>query len=653
MAVPAAVPVSLGILVCASAVALSMVPSKARDVSAGPSAATAVANDNRTPAGVWQGDTLVLRLVAQEAVWHLHDEKDGAFHVPAFAEEGKPASIPGPLLRVRAGTPVRVIVRNEIADTLFVRGLTARARLREDSLIVVPGATAETRFIAEGEGTYFYWASATASPVPRRNRSTATDRTSQLTGAFIVDPAGSTRTPADRVFVITELFDSPNHVAVQDSRGLFLRDFVALNGKSWPHTERLAYQVGDTIRWRIVNAADAPHAMHLHGFYYRVASIGSNAGDSVFPATEPRMVVTEQLPIGRTMNMEWVPERAGGWIFHCHMTPHIARHAPIGNKDVLAFPTDHPHGDDDDHLTTGMNGLLLATRVTGPAAPRTEPPPTRQLRLFVHSDSAAGDSVRRFGYVLQRGRTEPARDSLETVSPILFVHRNEPTSIEVVNRTSESTAVHWHGIELESYFDGVVGFGGLPNRLTPAIRPGTSFTARMTPPRAGTFMYHTHFSELRQQFGGLAGALIVLEPGEQWDNERERIFVIADAPQGGTTLNGSRAPAPIELRVGTTYRMRIANIAADRPALRVYLMRDTVEYATWRPIAKDGWKLTGASAAPRPSWQRVGTGETADFAFTPDAPGDYTLELRPGSAITGNPDRTRPLILSQILRARR
>jgi FtsP/CotA-like multicopper oxidase with cupredoxin domain len=30
------------------------------------------------------------------------------------------------------------------------------------------------------------------------------------------------------------------------------------------------------------------------------------------------------------------------------------------------------------------------------------------------------------------------------------VHRGEPTSIWVVNRTTEPTAVHWHGIELDA-----------------------------------------------------------------------------------------------------------------------------------------------------------------------------------------------------------
>ena len=40
--------------------------------------------------------------------------------------------------------------------------------------------------------------------------------------------------------------------------------------------------------------------------------------------------------------------------------------------------------------------------------------------------------------------------------------------------------------------------------------PGDSFTVLMTPPRAGTFIYHTHADELAQLTGGLYGALLVI-----------------------------------------------------------------------------------------------------------------------------------------------
>jgi hypothetical protein len=277
-----------------------------------------------------------------------------------------------------------------------------------------------------------------------------------------------------------------------------------------------------------------------------------------------------------------------------------------------------------------MSGLVLAVYVPPPpnyvAATMTE---RRRIRLLVQSDSVRGDTTRRFGYVLQDGERTPPADSVPLPGPTLVLTRGEPTVIEVVNRTPENTSVHWHGIELESFFDGVVGVSGFRGRTTPAIRPGTSFEARITPRRAGTFMYHTHFSEMRQYLGGLTGPLIVVEPGDRWDPDRDRLFLIGDPRGGGprNTINGSQTPNFADLRVGTTYRLRFMNIAVVRPATRISLLREG-RPVRWRPVAKDGWTFDSRQSAMRPSVSAVGSGETADFELTPDQPGDLVLELR-------------------------
>jgi hypothetical protein len=90
---------------------------------------------------------------------------------------------------------------------------------------------------------------------------------------------------------------------------------------------------------------------------------------------------------------------------------------------------------------------------------------------------------------------------------VLVLTRGEPTSIVVVNRSGAPTAVHWHGIELDSYFDGVVGWGGVPGRTTPAIRPGRSFEVRVTPPRAGS-RYRFRFANLAVFRPGLVVRLV-------------------------------------------------------------------------------------------------------------------------------------------------
>ena len=42
----------------------------------------------------------------------------------------------------------------------------------------------------------------------------------------------------------------------------------------------------------------------------------------------------------------------------------------------------------------------------------------------------------------------------------------------MVNRLGERTAMHWHGMELDSYYDGVHGWSGSERKLAPMIEPG-------------------------------------------------------------------------------------------------------------------------------------------------------------------------------------
>ncbi|HTE46094.1 MAG TPA: multicopper oxidase domain-containing protein [Gemmatimonadaceae bacterium] len=73
--------------------------------------------------------------------------------------------------------------------------------------------------------------------------------------------------------------------------------------------------------------------------------------------------------------------------------------------------------------------------------------------------------------------------------PVLELTRGERVAINIVNRSHDKAAIHWHGIELESFPDGVPGWSGAGNHVLPMIAPGDSFTVRFTPTRAGTFMY--------------------------------------------------------------------------------------------------------------------------------------------------------------------
>jgi FtsP/CotA-like multicopper oxidase with cupredoxin domain len=233
-------------------------------------------------------------------------------------------------------------------------------------------------------------------------------------------------------------------------------------------------------------------------------------------------------------------------------------------------------------------------------------------------------------YARQEGDREPAPDSTSVPGPTLVLERGRPASITVVNQLAEPTAVHWHGIELESFPDGVPEWSGTPDHLFHAIAPGDSFAAEFTPPRAGTFIYHAHANELTQILGGLYGALIVVDPGMAYDTATNRLVIVGGLERHDSAfgvVNGRLEPAPIELRVGRTYLFRLINIGDARTYFALRRSSADSSIVAWRAVAKDGADLPASQAVERSSPLLTGPGETADFEFAPTAAGELSLEL--------------------------
>jgi FtsP/CotA-like multicopper oxidase with cupredoxin domain len=580
-----------------------------------------VPNDNRVPAGTLRGGVLRLRLVARTAEWHPDgDDKPGA-PMMAFAEENGPARIPGPLVRVPVRTEVAASVRNALGDTLRVYGLWQRGQRDTVPVPVAPGETREIRFRLDAPGTFLYYGTTMRRPMGMRVHEDA-----QLSGAIVVDPAGSH--VRDRIFVLGEWSDTV------DRSGVFRHRVLAvINGRSFPNTERQSYAVGDTVRWRVINASADLHPMHLHGFYFRVTSRSDNGVDSIYRSVNGQpagdLAVTEGIFPGRAIALLWVPERAGNWLFHCHIPEHFGRRGPLGTE---APPrTEGMH----DHARGGMNGLVLGITVRpssrSMAERRTRPTgPERHLRLLVRPNAGSSDTAPSFGYALHEGGTEPPVDSGGAGAPTLDLVRGQPVRITVVNRLPDPTAVHWHGIELESYYDGVPGFSGAGTQTTPLIAPGDSFEVRFTPPRAGTFIYHTHADELRQQAAGLAAAIVVREPGTTRDPAVD-IPLVFTSPvtfalnRRVALVNGSASPRLLTMTAGRTYRLRLVGMPAYRTAYTIEIHRgDGV--VTWRPLAKDGAALaTPYRVQEARAFLQVG--ETQDYELTPTDTGDLRLDV--------------------------
>ena len=571
----------------------------------------AVPNDNRVASGTLRNGVLTLRLEARRARWSPDGTDGPSLVMPMFAEVGRSPQNPGPLIRVPAGTTIRVSVHNALEDsTLVVYGLGTRPSGPADTMQVAVGATREREFLAGAPGTYFYWGSTTGRPIDTRN-----GMDSQLHGAFIVDSAGDAP-KADRVFVLG------SWTGPVDSALGFPPDLRVINGLSWPQGERLEYTAGDTVRWRWVNPTDSPHPMHLHGFYFDVTHRGTWAADTMLAERDVARVVTEMPVPGGTFDMTWVPEEPGNWLLHCHVAYHTSMFLSAAVVPTPADPVavDHHHG---------MRGMVMAVTVRpGPSSARraTGDPRARAIRLVAKA------APRRFNNELDEmafvSDDDPLSrtDSVPTPSSLLVLRRNEPVRVTIVNRTRAPTGVHWHGIEVPSYSDGVPEWSGSGTRLAPVIAPNDSFVAEFTPPRSGTFMYHAHSNENMQIALGLYGGLLVVDSAG-YDPSRERLIILGPAgpDEVGARINGRANPDTMRLTVGERYRLRLVHIVADWTATITLARGDSV--VAWRALAKDGAELPSARQTVRPATFLAGPGETMDFELTPDAPGVMRLDV--------------------------
>jgi FtsP/CotA-like multicopper oxidase with cupredoxin domain len=159
------------------------------------------------------------------------------------------------------------------------------------------------------------------------------------------------------------------------------------------------------------------------------------------------------------------------------------------------------------------------------------------------------------------------------------------------------------------------------------LKPGRPV---LRPPRAGTFIYHTHLHDYRQLSSGLYGPLIVTEPGETWDPDTDHVIVLGrrDATEASgvlqdaasVVLNGERAPRWI-WNQGRRHRIRFINITPDDILTVSLLDRDTL--AVWRRLAKGGMPASAAEGGVMPSKVTVAVGETYDFEY--EAPSSRRL----------------------------
>jgi len=196
--------------------------------------------------------------------------------------------------------------------------------------------------------------------------------------------------------------------------------------------------------------------------------------------------------------------------------------------------------------------------------------------------------------------------------PQIRVREGDRVRLILKNELPESTAVHFHGLEIPNDQDGV------PFITQPPIKPGKSFTYEFNAPNPGSHMYHSHHNAATQVGLGMLGAFII-EPKDPLPIEKADVDYVLVMNDGmhGYTFNGKSFPAtePIVAKLGQKVRIRFMNEGMMIHPMHLHGMHMTV-------IAKDGWNT------PAP-WKcdtlNVAPGERYDVIVNCNNPGTWAF----------------------------
>ncbi|HEX8849047.1 MAG TPA: multicopper oxidase domain-containing protein [Gemmatimonadaceae bacterium] len=325
------------------------------------------------------------------------------------------------------------------------------------------------------------------------------------------------------------------------------------------------------LRRAAVAAVAAPTAATLLAACREEAPKGraTGAGDSVpaaqtvatSPASPKSQIPTEH---GGTM-----PTPAAGTVTATPADQMDAMH----EKGIKAFPA----------KTAGKGNQLLQPRVENGVKVfevtakkiQWETEPGKMVEAWAYNDQVPGPQIR--------------------------VREGDRVRLILHNQLPESTAVHFHGVEVPNDQDGV------PFITQHPVKPGQSYTYEFTAPNPGSHMYHSHHNSAKQVGLGLLGAFII-EPKQKRAIEKvdvDYVMILNDGMHG-YTFNGKGFPAtePIVAKLGQKVRIRFMNEGMMIHPMHLHGMHMTV-------IDKDGWpqpapwKCDTLNVAPGERWDVI------------------------------------------------
>ena len=104
--------------------------------------------------------------------------------------------------------------------------------------------------------------------------------------------------------------------------------------------------------------------------------------------------------------------------------------------------------------------------------------------------------------------------------PTLEFTEGEYAVIYVKNEMSVETSIHWHGLILPNFFDGV------PYLTTPPIEPGKTFKYEFPLNQSGTYWYHSH--TMLQEQSGVFGSFVIQPKEKTLEYDKDLVLMLSD-----------------------------------------------------------------------------------------------------------------------------
>ncbi len=104
--------------------------------------------------------------------------------------------------------------------------------------------------------------------------------------------------------------------------------------------------------------------------------------------------------------------------------------------------------------------------------------------------------------------------------PTLTFTEGDYAVIYVKNNMDVETSVHWHGLILPNFQDGV------PYLTTPPILSGTTFKYEFPIVQSGTYWYHSH--TMLQEQSGVYGSIVIHPKEKPFEYDKDLVLVLSD-----------------------------------------------------------------------------------------------------------------------------